>query len=172
MWCGSRSERPCESLVNKTLTRSVISYTPGTYLTNVSTAKQPVSYDMPLRQSTLPSTTTVNTLLANASQSSLLNNHPADNHLADNRRLVATGISLGAPLMILAIGLLGFIFWKTIRKQTKPDGKAKTKNNDTDQGITAQSQVGPSHSIELMDSQRPWELDHRAVRVELAHGPQ
>ena len=178
---------PCESLTNKSMAYSVLSYTPGTFLatvaspSSVSISSLSSSRAVTEQSSHISATTTITTS-AIETQSSPPNNtnsearRPSsapDNPDSETRRLVAISTGLGVPLIIAAICGLSLYFWKKARRE--PDAKSKAVMHwiDSSQGNTLQGEVVTRYlqGRELPDTQRPWELDHRTVRVEMPDRP-
>ncbi|MCJ1457383.1 hypothetical protein MMC28_007751 [Mycoblastus sanguinarius] len=160
-WCGNETIlAPCQTAI--TGSASFVGHTAGSVLgvapltpvsttqaitTTVGVSSVSASVTSSPGPTTIPPTlcSTVSTTAPNLSQAP----HQA------SQTATAVGAGIGVPLGIAVMGLLGFLFWRELRwKEMARSPKSDWVNSS-------------SEPREVPDSQIPWELDHRAGKVEL-----
>ncbi len=183
-WCGDGTV--CEG----SSSASFIQYTSGSILgfptiatisTQLATTTQPQSAATSVARTNSPSASNSipASILSASSQESLANPvSAAGTHTASSESSqtphpaasMATGIGagVGVPLGIAVVGLIGFLFWKEARRKDKVKPRHPALRNDVSSRDWTSAELHDERWItEMSDHQVPWELDHRAGKVEL-----
>jgi len=77
------------------------------------------------------------------------------------------GAGIGVPLGVAALGLLGFLFWREARRNSIRKPQVLKVGDGSSRDEASAEADGQARIGELSDSQRPWEADPSAVKVEL-----
>lgn len=92
---------------------------------------------------------------------------PSQKWPASAATATAIGAGVGVPLGITAAGFLGFLFWQETRRRKIHRFQGQTSEKDQPRGLNGASKNGRGEPGELLGFEVPWELDPRAVKVEL-----
>ena len=86
----------------------------------------------------------------------------------ETKQASAIGAGIGVPLGVAAIGFLGLLFWReTKRRNMNKRQILNAGNGDAQGGWPFANQATQKGGSELLDTQTPWELDHRKGVVEM-----
>ena len=93
---------------------------------------------------------------------------PSQNPNQETKQASAIGAGIGVPLGVAAIGFLGLLFWRETKRRSMNKHQILNAGNGNAQGgWPFANQVTHKGGPELLDSQTPWELDHRTGKVEM-----
>ena len=93
---------------------------------------------------------------------------PSQHPNQETKQASAIGAGIGVPLGVAAIGFLGLLFWRETKRRSMNKHQILNADNGNAQGgWPFANQATQKRGAELLDTQTPWELDHRTGIVEM-----
>ncbi|KAK0516027.1 hypothetical protein JMJ35_002061 [Cladonia borealis] len=177
-WCGDTNKvDACQSEANISNTQSsfptfttvsILGFPPLT-LTSSSPIASPATIQNSITVATqvaLVSGTTMTQFSTMAA--STMASRPSQHPDQETKQASAIGAGIGVPLGVAAIGFLGLLFWRETKRRSMNKHQILSAGNGNAQGgWPFANQATQKRGAELLDTQTPWELDHRTGIVEM-----